>query len=72
MVMLTYRTVEKLDLDEELGDLVNFFKRRGFSEEKFARCEIQGPYRKYGKTLGSYFWQGYVDPKSPFYQDKLR
>ena len=72
MVMLTYRTVDKLALEKELGQLVGFFKKTGFSEEMFAKSEIHGPYRKYGKTLGCYFWQGYADKNSPFHQDKLR
>ena len=72
MVMLTYGTTKKLKLGKKLGDMVAFFKQKGFTKEKFSKSEVQGPYRKHGKTLGSYFWQGYRDPTSPFYKDKLR
>lgn len=72
VVMLTYRTVEKLSFMDELGHLVGFFKKSGFKEEMFSKSEVHGPRRKYGRNLGSYLWQGYFDPNSPFYQDKLR
>ena len=72
MVMLTYGTVKKLNYEKELCDLVAFFKKNGFNDERFACSEIQGPYRKFGTTLGAYFWQGYEDISSPFYKNKLR
>ena len=72
MIMLKYETARKLNFGKELGDLVAFFKRRGFTDEKFAECEVQGPYRKYGKSLGANLWQGHLDVKSPFHKKKLR
>ena len=72
MVMLKYGISRKLNFGKELGDLVGFFKRRGFTEEKFASCEIQGPYRKYGKSLGANLWHGHLDVNSPFHKNKLR
>ena len=72
MVMLAYGTPKKLSFEKELGNLVGFFKKRGFSEAMFVKSEIHGPRRKFGRTLGSYFWRGYEDPGSPFYRNKLR
>ena len=72
MVMLTYGTDRKLKYEKELGELVAFFKKNGFHGDRFANSEIQGPYRKFGTTLGAYFWQGYEDVKSPFHKSKLR
>ena len=72
MVMLAYGTPQKLSFEKELGDLVGFFKKRGFSDAMFGKSEIHGPQRKFGRTLGSYFWQGYRNSSSPFYKNKLR